>query len=50
MIAEFDPMKFIFNGRVLEGKYDDVRTCIPNTSSAGLRGKQVGDEDSSNDL
>lgn len=50
MIAELDPMKFIFNGRVLEGKYDDVRTCIPNTSNAGLRGKQVGDDDSSSDL
>lgn len=50
IIPELDPMKLIFSGRVFEGKYDDVRTCIPDTSRAGLSGRQVGDEDSSKDL
>lgn len=50
MMLELEPIKLIFRGRVFDGKYDDVRTCIPDTSRAGLRGRHVGVDDSAKDL
>lgn len=35
-------VKLIFSGSVYDGKYDEVRTWIPETNKLGLNGRHVG--------